>query len=162
MGRCEGAESDLLNLPEVQKEAAQRKAVAAATLAHLPLLAADEIKKLSEQPTNTTLALFPVVTTSLSPGKVITRSIALPALTRPIFLVGNDTLSQDWLAAHAGQLKQLQALGFVVQAQNATEFEHLQKQVPDLPLIPLSGDSLAAAWQLTHYPVLISAHAIEQ
>ncbi len=101
------------------------------------------------------------VSSQLQPGRVARRAVSLPGMT-PLFLVGYDNLSLQWLSVRAAQLQQLGATGVVVNVQTAAQLAELQRRVPGVPLVPESADDMASRLQLSGYPVLITATAIEQ
>lgn len=109
-----------------------------------------------------TQALFPVKTPELTPGPVTSSALNLPQLRQPVFLVGADPLSRDWLFRHRDRLRDLNAVGLLVEAASAEEYAAMVALASGLRLVPVSGSELAAALKLTHYPVLISRGGIEQ
>ncbi len=104
--------------------------------------------------------LLPVRSKRLTPGSVVGRAIRAPGLT-PMFLLGDDERSRAWLRSHVERLRALHAVGFVVQVDSEAALKSLRQLAPDLALTPASGDDLAQRLGLTHYPVLITATAIE-
>lgn len=78
-----------------------------------------------------------------------------------MFLIGDDARSRVWLREHLSKLRALQAVGFVVQVESEDALQSLRRLAPDLKLVPASGDDLAQRLGLHHYPVLITATAIE-
>ncbi len=130
-------------------------------ISELNQLSDSDIKAIAQSPPQVDLSFYPVVSEALRPGPVISQSINV-ALPHPIFLIGDDQASKEWLEKYADQLQKIQAEGFVVNVQNAGEMEALRQEVPDLPLHPLPGDALATWLKLEHYPALISNHRIEQ
>lgn len=103
---------------------------------------------------------LPVRSTRLTPGTVTPRKINVPGL-KPIFLIGDDSRSRAWLRTNARRLKTLRAIGFVAQVESAAALHSLRQLVPDLTLAPASGDDIAQRLGIQHYPVLITAAAIE-
>lgn len=103
---------------------------------------------------------LPVRSTRLTPGTVAPRKINVPGLT-PIFLIGDDVRSRAWLRTNARRLKTLRAIGFVAQVESAAALHSLRQLVPDLTLVPASSDDIAQRLSIEHYPVLITAAAIE-
>jgi integrating conjugative element protein (TIGR03765 family) len=103
--------------------------------------------------------LLPVRSTRLSPGEEPARAIRAPGLT-PIFLVGDDDLSRAWLQRHYAELRDLRALGLVVNVSSPESLARLRHLVPDLTLSPASGDDLAERLGISHYPVRITATGI--
>jgi integrating conjugative element protein (TIGR03765 family) len=104
-------------------------------------------------------SLLPVRSLRLSPGDEPPRAIHAPGLT-PIFLVGDDDLSRAWLARHTTELRELRAVGLVVDVSSPESLARLRRLVPDLTLSPASGDDLAERLGISHYPVRITATGI--
>lgn len=106
-------------------------------------------------------AMLPVRSALLSPGDVARRVIQAPGL-RPLFLVGEDDRSRAWLHQRASALRELGAVGLVVQVESPQALASLRALIPGLMLAPASGDELAQRLGLRHYPVLVTATGIEQ
>lgn len=105
--------------------------------------------------------LFPVTTPELSPGIEQRRSVKLNAIT-PVFLIGSDGQSRQWLLQFKDRLAAIGATGLVVAVPSLEAFKNLQALAPGLNLSPVAGSDLAIQLGLKHYPVLISANGIEQ
>lgn len=105
--------------------------------------------------------VLPIHSARLTPGPVTPRVLDIPGMT-PLFLVGQDPLSLQWLAEHAQALQALGASGLAVEAANSDALQRIQATAPELPIWPVSGDDIAARLQLEHYPVLITPTALEQ
>lgn len=105
--------------------------------------------------------MLPVHSSRLSPGIELPRSITAPGLT-PLFLIGDDDRSRIWLRQQARYLIKIKALGFVVNVNEEDSLTALRTLAPGLTLAPVSGDDLAQRLHLHHYPVLVTATAIEQ
>lgn len=105
--------------------------------------------------------MLPVRTPSLTLGKVTPRAIRSPGMT-PFFLVGIDPHSRVWLRQQADVLRNLGAMGLVVNVDTLDALEQLRDSVPGLTLSPVSADELAGRLGLKHYPVLITATEIRQ
>jgi len=105
--------------------------------------------------------MLPVRSARLSPGTVPRRVIEAPGLT-PFFVVGDDDHSRAWLRLRAPILRDLGAVGLVVQVETAQALAALRALAPALIMVPVSGDDLAARLELRHYPVLVTATGIEQ
>ncbi len=102
---------------------------------------------------------LPVRSPSLSPGPVEARR-APTRLVQPLFLVGADPGSLRWLEANRERLKQLHAIGMLVQAETEADLEAVTAAAEGLPLLPASGEAFAAELQIRHYPVLITREGI--
>lgn len=105
--------------------------------------------------------MLPVRSRWLSPGVVTRQPLEAPGLM-PFFVVGDDDLSRTWLQERAPGLRQLNAVGLVVNVGSIEALVALRQLVPGLALAPVSGDDLAERLALRHYPVLITATGIEQ
>lgn len=105
--------------------------------------------------------MLPVVSWSLSPGPVESRAIDVPSL-RPVFLVGDDSLSRSWLRLQRDKLRRLNALGLVVNVASPAGLAELRQLAEGLQLIPVTGDDLAALLGFSHYPVLVTSSFLEQ
>ena len=106
-------------------------------------------------------AMLPVRSTQLSPGEVQTRVIRAPGLTA-LFLIGDDERSRAWLRQRQAALRELQAVGLVVNVESMAALTALRRLTPGLTLSPASGDDLAQRLGLRHYPVLITSTGVEQ
>lgn len=126
----------------------------------LPLLATAATPSVRNTPYSEA-DMLPVKTIALSPGRVVARKISTPGLPA-LFLIGDDARSRAWLQRRLSTLQQLKAVGLVVQVDSAQQLERLRTMAPGLSLYPASADDLAQRLRLSHYPVLITATAIEQ
>lgn len=104
---------------------------------------------------------LPVRSSLLSPGELTNRTVALPGL-RPFFIVGDDPQSRSWLMQRGEQLRELRAVGLVVNVTSEQGLVTLRKLTPALTLVPTPADDFAQRLQLKHYPVLITSTRIEQ
>ena len=106
-------------------------------------------------------AWLPIQSPGLSPGTVQARAHDRP-FTRPFFLIGSDAMSRQWLQAHRDRLKEIGAIGMLVQAETLDDLRTTARLSDGLSILPASGSDIAKALGVSHYPVLISAHGIEQ
>jgi integrating conjugative element protein (TIGR03765 family) len=106
---------------------------------------------------------FPVRTPGLAAKPIVPRAVNLPQLAgRPLFLVGSDAFSREWLARYRDRLRAVGAAGVVVQAETAEDFAAMAALAQDLPITAFDVTDLARQLGLTGYPVLASAERIEQ
>lgn len=105
-------------------------------------------------------AMFPVRSARLSPGDEPRRVIRAPGLT-PLFLVGDDDRSRAWLRQRRAALRELRAVGLVVNVASPEALDALRRLAPGLTLSPVSADDLAQRLSIRHYPALITATGIE-
>ena len=106
-------------------------------------------------------AWLPIQSTSLTPGAVQPRAIHRP-FSRPVFLIGADALSRQWLVEHRDRLKSMGAVGMLVQADTREDLRRVAQLADGLAILPASATDIAKALGIRHYPVLISPHGIEQ
>ena len=106
-------------------------------------------------------AWLPIQSPGLTPGPVPTRSHDRP-FARPFFLIGSDARSQQWLKHHRDRLKEVGAVGMLVQADTLEDLRTIAELADGLSILPASASDIAHALGISHYPVLISTHAIEQ
>ena len=97
----------------------------------------------------------------LTPGKLRTRAHSVP-FARPFFLIGSDQFSKSWLVKHAKALKQMGALGMLVEATSVEDLRDIARLAEGLPITPASGSDIARAIGVTHYPFAISGGRIWQ
>lgn len=101
-------------------------------------------------------------TPEMTLGRVNKRSVSLPYLPSPLFLVGADSTSIQWLSKHRQALIKAGAVGLIVNAANAHEVQKVMQAAGGLQISPASGSDLAKQFQLNHYPVLITRTQIAQ
>jgi len=106
-------------------------------------------------------SLLPIRSPGLMPGPVQPRIHDRPFM-RPFFLIGSDALSRQWLLDHLERLKEIGAVGMLVQANTLDDLHTIAELADGLSILPASGSDIAQALSISHYPVLISAHGIEQ
>ena len=104
---------------------------------------------------------LPIQSPGLTPGPVQARSHDRP-FARPFFLIGSDTHSRQWLQTHRDRLKAIGAVGMLVQADTLDDLRTIAEMASGLSILPASASDIAKALGVAHYPVLISAHGIEQ
>lgn len=99
-------------------------------------------------------AMLPVRSMRLTPGEP-TQHVIEAAGMRPFFLVGDDARSCAWLQHWHDRLREIGAVGLVVNVETLAALDRLRQCAPTLILSPVSGDDLARRWKLRHTPVLI-------
>jgi len=99
--------------------------------------------------------LLPIQSPGLTAGRVEPRTVQRP-FARPFFLIGSDSLSREWLATHRDRLAEIGAVGMLVEAQTLDDLRAVAEIAGGLPILPASGNDIAEALDLSHYPVLIT------
>lgn len=109
--------------------------------------------------------LLPIRTPALTPGPVTPRPLSLPngaTLPRPLFLIGADPQSRQWLEMHRERLAEIHAVGMLVNAESVADLEAIAAIARGLPILPAAATDIAESLGLKHIPVLISRRGIEQ
>jgi integrating conjugative element protein (TIGR03765 family) len=105
--------------------------------------------------------LLPIRSPGLTPGKLETRTHNVP-FARPFFLIGSDEFSKSWLVNHRRALKQMGAVGMLVEATSVEDLRDIATLAVGLPITPASGSDIARAIGVSHYPFAISGGRIWQ
>jgi len=105
--------------------------------------------------------MLPVKSPSLSPGAFESRTHNAAGL-QPVFLVGDDELSRQWLQRRGDVLREIKAVGWVVNVQRMTALTELRALGAGLEMVPAAADDLAQRLGIEHYPALVTATGIEQ
>lgn len=101
---------------------------------------------------------FPVTSTRAGPGRLLQNPMParLPAGPgQPIFIVGDDAPSQEWLQRNLQALHAMDARGIVAAVRSPADLERLRTL--GLPLVPMPADDLLEAAGILVWPVLIAA-----
>ncbi len=106
-------------------------------------------------------AWLPIQSPGLTPGVVKARAHDRP-FARPFFLIGSDIRSRQWLQDHRDQLKEIGAVGMLVQADTLEDLQATANLSGGLSIMPASASDIAKALGVSHYPVLITSKGIEQ
>ncbi|MBS3048837.1 integrating conjugative element protein [Enterobacter mori] len=105
--------------------------------------------------------LLPVISHTLHPGRQPRLALSLPGMT-PLFLIGDDPLSTEWLRQHQDALETQHATGLVVNVTTLARLNALRAIAPELTLLPISADDMAKHLPVSAYPVLITDKGLEQ
>ena len=106
-------------------------------------------------------SLLPIHSPGLTPGLIQPKTHDRP-FARPFFLIGSDSLSRQWLLEHRVRLKEIGAAGMLVQADTMGDLQAIAELAAGLSVMPASASDIAKALGISHYPVLITPHGIEQ
>lgn len=101
-------------------------------------------------------------TPEMTVGRVAKRNVSLPYLPSPLFLVGADNVSLQWLNKHRQALINAGAVGLIVNASSVADLQQIISAAEGLQVSPASGGDLAKQLKLQHYPVLITRTQIAQ
>ncbi|MCB1930102.1 MAG: integrating conjugative element protein [Rhodocyclaceae bacterium] len=105
------------------------------------------------------LSTYPVASRHGAPGRLLqnpTRGQIKGGPGQPFFIVGDDALSHEWLRINANQLRKLGAYGILTSVQSADRLRTLVDTL-QIPMAPISADSLFEALGFAVWPVLVGA-----
>ena len=106
-------------------------------------------------------ALLPIRSPGLTPGPVAAREFEAPVPVA-FFMVGSDDESLHWLREHRDILKSQGAVGLLVDANNKEDLEAVAEAAGGLSITPASGEDIAKALGVQHYPFAVSEGRIWQ
>ena len=106
--------------------------------------------------------LLPVQSNRLTPGAVTARKLTLPSGMTPFFIIGADRMSLRWIKQRAARLRDLHAVGLVVNVGSAAQLTQLRAVGGGLVMRPVAGNDIARRLDLAHYPVLITPKGVQQ
>lgn len=109
---------------------------------------------------------FPVLTPSMSPGRIRGGDLPLPHETAKLhpsfFVMGYDKYSVQWVSAHKQKLVEASAKGFVVNVESAAQLQQLRSILKPLTLIAAPGSSFTELWGVQHYPFFVHQGVLTQ
>lgn len=83
-------------------------------------------------------------------------------IDKPIFIVGVDDLSRQWLTKNSEYLKSIKAMGIVTNVESGERVDQLKLLAPGLSLVSVPVDEIVEAFHLSNYPVLIDREGVKQ
>ena len=119
-------------------------------------------KALSTKPKPSITSLVTTTTPEMSVGKVVKRNVSLPYLPSPLFLIGTDAVSIQWVSNHRQALIKVGAVGLIVNSTSPSDLKHVINASEGLQVTPASGSELSKQLNLKHYPILITRTQIAQ
>ena len=131
------------------------------TLSIEPYLPKRTQQKQSKKPIQPPIQM-PITTPSMQPGSVSVTPKALEYLQRPLFLIGSDQRSKQWLVEKRQHLISIGAVGMLIEAKDLSEVKTILAIGDGLRLVPASAEGFASRLGLTHYPILLSKEGWEQ
>ncbi|STX50936.1 integrating conjugative element protein, PFL_4695 family [Legionella busanensis] len=101
------------------------------------------------------------VTSQAQVGHITKRKIDLSSFSQPLFILGGDPFSFNWLKEHATELEEKHAIGFITNIDNSSRLEEFQR-LTKAPLLPANIDELLVIFHENHYPFIIYKDEIWQ
>ena len=99
--------------------------------------------------------LLPIRSPGLTPGPVATREFDAP-IPVAFFMVGSDQASLRWLKIHRDYLRAQGAVGLLVDASDEDDLHAVAAVAGGLAITPASGDDIATALAIKHYPLAVT------
>lgn len=112
-------------------------------------------ESIDKKPKTLFSSYFPVVTESMSVGKLTeheANNIRYRMVTQPLFIIGYDPVSINWLKKNKKLLKLKRAIGLVVNVGTKKQMAELNEIGDGVILQPTLGDSLSTNLNIKHYP----------
>lgn len=103
-----------------------------------------------------------IKTPEMTVGKVQTKKVNLPMLMSPIFLVGTDNQSKQWLSSNKGALIKMSAIGMIINTTSEQDTVDTLNLASGLMVTTASASTLARRFKLRHYPILITKSRVQQ
>lgn len=94
-------------------------------------------------------------------GLVSRHKVSFEGFSNPIFIIGDDAVSKQWLNDRAKKLREIHALGFITNIKDPATLQNLQS-VYDLPLLPANVDDLMILLDADHYPLMMNKGVVWQ
>lgn len=108
--------------------------------------------------------LFPITTTLIQPLRLVSKyqPADISYLKSPIFIIGADQYSVDWLRVNKNELIRLGSIGVVAAADSLATFHQLQQLSAPLEILPTGADAIAEQFKVPGYPVLLTENGFYQ
>jgi integrating conjugative element protein (TIGR03765 family) len=82
-------------------------------------------------------------------------------VSRPLFIIGYDPVSIQWLSNNREFLASNNAVGLVVSVQTVEQMNELQRIAgKGITMQPSPGDRLAEHMRIRHYPFYMDSHGV--
>jgi len=114
---------------------------------------------LSEVPPVSIEQFLPIESRTLTVGSFEPEDRAT-GVVQPLFIVGCDEASLEWVEVNRARLLELSAFGLVVDAPDVEAYERLEQAAEGLVIRPVVGDLVAEHLGIKRYPALVTADGI--
>jgi len=121
-------------------------------------------KRLKKDFSLPTMSRYPVKTSSMTVGRVTeseAKDIPYQVASRPLFIIGYDPVSIDWLKKNTRLLIEKKAVGMVVNVNSKKQMQKLRQVAGGKVLMqPVQGDDIAKNLGIKHYPFYMSNEGV--
>ena len=101
------------------------------------------------------------VNSQIQAGVIKRHQLSIVNFSSPLFVIGDDAVSRDWLFKHAAQMKAMNALGFITNVDTKVRLQQLE-EIAGFPLMPVNVDDLSELLQVSHYPFVFESGFVWQ
>lgn len=109
-------------------------------------------------------SVFPIVTTKMTLGPVGPNEgpdTPSYSVVRPIFIIGDDPTSLKWLATNTDRFVESGAVGLVVNVKTPARMNAIRAIAgKNLMITAVSGDDMAEAMNIQHYPFYMDREGV--
>ncbi len=106
------------------------------------------------------------MTKELSVGRVEedeAANIRYGAAVRPLFIIGYDAVSVEWLQSNAEILKERNAVGYVANVETEEQLAHLNSILDNqVLLLAMNASDIANKLEIRHYPFYMDRDGIQR
>ena len=124
----------------------------------------DYIKEVEFEEPEIEQRVFPVKTPEMTVGKVEADegvNANLMVAVRPLFIIGYDRTSLQWLVENKDWLIEKGAVGYIANVDNAEQVEHLFRLVDNkVYMMPMNTSELAKQLNIRHYPFYMDKEGV--
>ncbi|EIF42852.1 hypothetical protein DOK_11746 [gamma proteobacterium BDW918] len=130
-----------------------------------PTSASDTKSKRPASAGNYMSSIFPIRTKAMAPGKVgpdeMPKVPPSYVMTNPIFIIGDDPLSLDWLKRNKAFLAGESAVGLVVNVETPARMNEIRRIAgPGVKITISPGDELSESLGIKHYPFYLGRNGV--
>lgn len=97
----------------------------------------------------------------LTPGKIKSHPLKTKDLSKPLFVIGDDSMSIRWAKTNASELKRIGAIGIITNVNDQARTKQIEHET-GLILLPVNLAGLSRYLQVSHYPFLWTKSDVEQ
>lgn len=84
------------------------------------------------------------------------------SLEQPFFIIGMDRVSLDWLSQNETYLREINAVGMLTQVDSEADVNRVTHHYAGMKFIAIPLERIITAFDLRHYPVLITNTSVLQ
>ena len=121
-----------------------------------------DIKMTYPDPIEVLKSRFPIESKLWTLATFESKEIQFPEMRSPIFLVGCEETSLNWVTARKALLENQRSLGFVINCPSFEDYEAFKEAIQPIVVQAANLDQLVEVLHHNKYPAYIHSKAIEQ